>query len=627
MPKAFDVLLVLVRRHGKVVTKDELMASVWPDAVVEENSLNVNVSALRKVFGEKPHEHRFIVTVPGVGYKFVAETREVLAGAGDFVLQENMVGRGEPPALETKSEAQGKRKTAEITGTNQGGSPLYATSAFRRAFSLRVLFGLITTSALVSLAYGLWARRAETPVQEPLKTIAVLPFKPLSAESRDESLEMGMAETLITKLGGINRLVVRPMSAVREYTDPSQDPVNAGKVLQTEAVLDGSIQKAGDHVRVTVRLADVRSGKTLWAEQFDENFTDIFKVQDSIAARVTEALALKLGGEEERRLAKRLTSNTEAYQLYLQADYLWSRRPGENIEKRIEYYRRAIEKDPNFALAYVGLSESYMQLIGFNKAPAREALPKAKDALGKALKLDDTSAEAHNALAEIKYQFEYDWSGAEKEFKRAVELNPNGAWGRQGYGWFLMMAGRFGEALPQMEKARELDPRSLNGSIGMSRLLYYMRQYDRAAEHLQRTLEVEPDSPITHWQLGAVYVQQGMYAEAVEKHHEPIGCLAGHQPEEVMEGKEVFRAAGWEGYLRNLRARLEEKSGKGFVPPFALALLYARMADRDRAFAWLEKAVDERDSHVISLKVEPAFDSLRSDPRYVWLLGRMNLAP
>ncbi|MCA1624073.1 MAG: serine/threonine-protein kinase, partial [Acidobacteria bacterium] len=255
----------------------------------------------------------------------------------------------------------------------------------------------------IGLGYYLFYAGKTAPGVGDKKSIAVLPFKPLNADSRDEALEMGMAETLITRLSNLGQVVVRPMSAVRKYTDLQQDSIKAGQELQTEVVLDGSIQKAGERVRVTVRLINTRDGTPLWSEQFDENFTDIFKVQDSIAGRITNALALRLSRQEKEQLAKHYTDSPEAYQLYLQGEYLWlNRRKGNWAEQSLTYYQRALEKDPNFALAYIGIAECYIRLSGQGRLTGRDAENKARSNIMKALEIDDTLAEAHNALAELK---------------------------------------------------------------------------------------------------------------------------------------------------------------------------------------------------------------------------------
>jgi TolB-like protein/DNA-binding winged helix-turn-helix (wHTH) protein/cytochrome c-type biogenesis protein CcmH/NrfG len=620
VPKAFDLLLVLVRGHGQVLTKDELMTSVWRDTVVEENSLNVNVSTLRKLLGEKPHEHRFIVTVPGIGYKFVADVEEDPPHANEIVLPEKAAN----PIASASSDVEGLLPKAQADAKeDEANAHRDPKAAASRRYTMKILACVLIIPALGLLVYGIWPHREVTESQT-VKRIAVLPFHSLSADGRNESLEMGMAETLITKLTHVKHIVVTPMNSVRRYVDPNQDPVMIGKELQTEAILDGSIQKAGERIRITVRLRDVQSGAALWADQFDESIIDIFKVQDSISERVIRALKLKLSGEEEKQLAKRSTNDSEAYQLYLQADYLKSQRT--NLEKSFEFYQRAIEKDPNFALAYVGVAEYYLHLNSSGKLSAEEAFSKVKPPMMKALELDDTLAEAHNTLAEIKYQYEYDWAGAEQEFRKTLALDPNGARAHLAYGWYLMTAGRFDEALPEMEKARDLDPRSLIYNTAIGRLYYFMRQYDAAIQILKRNLEVAPNSAGDHFALLNAYVQKGMFAEAAQEFTEFMRA-SGKKAEDIEALKQTFTKSGWRAFNEKVIEQMEARSKNEYVTAGSRAVAYARLGNINQAFSWLEISVNRREPQSLGLKIEPVFDQLRSDDRYRTLLARINLAP
>lgn len=613
-PKCFDLLVILVGNSGHLLEKETLLERLWPGQFVEEANLSFNISTLRKALGEGQNGQRFIETVPKKGFRFVARVEE---------------RRDDDTNLTTEA----REETTERTEVGQQILPLHSTAsrpAARFPLDVKTLVGLISAIALVSFAYGLWARRAATPVQKPSKTIAVLPFKPLSIESRDESLEMGMAETLITKLSNINQLVVRPMSAVRKYTDLQQDPANAGQELQTQVVLDGSIQKVGDRIRVTVRLMDVESGAALWAAQFDENFTDIFKVQDSISERVTQALTLRLSPEESARLTKRYTDNPDAYQLYLQGHYFFTRQTGDrgdNLRRSLEYHQLAVEKDPKFALAYIGIAEFYIS-AGNPKLPPLECLPKAKAAVAKALELDNALAEAHTALAEIEYQYEFDRPGAEAEFKRALELNPNNAYIHLAYGWYLMCGEHFDQAQAEQDKAQELEPGSLRLNKTQGILFLFMRQYDKAISHYQKMREVEPN--LIHrnqWSMSVAYEQMGRQAEAVEEFLEDGRIRKFLKPEEIETLRKAFTVSGWQDYSRMRIDLLEEKSKEEYVPPTLLAGLYALSGEKDLAFAWLEKAFDSRDGWMALLKIQPAYDNLRSDPRFTKLLQRLDLTP
>jgi DNA-binding winged helix-turn-helix (wHTH) protein/TolB-like protein/Tfp pilus assembly protein PilF len=589
-PRAFDVLVFLLKNAGRVVEKQEIFDAVWKSTFVTDNALTKIVKDLRHALEDSAESPLYIETIPKRGYRFIA----AIENAGDSA------------------------DTEEV----RGNTPTAPRAPFSRpALALSIV---AVTSVLVLTAWLIFRPGgAENPGAQ-VRVIAVLPFKPLSAESRDESLEMGMAETLITRLSNLRQVIVRPMSAVRKYTDPGLDAVAAGRDVQAGAVLEGSIQKAGERIRVTVRLIDVRSGAPLWSEQFDEKFTDIFAVQDSIAERVAGALALQLSGPEKEQLVKHYTNSPEAYQLYMKGQLIWNRRSQNWIDQSLASYRQALEKDPNFALAHIGVADSYIMLSGHRSITMQEAEEKARPAILRALEIDDSLAQAHNALAELKYQYEYDWAGAGDEFRKALALNPNIAWIHQAYGWYMMSMGRFDEAKTEMEKARELDPSSLTINIGRGRLFYFSRQYDEAIRHFEDIVAAEPNDDSVHNSLYSAYEQKGMYAQAVEafiRVNFPTG-------ERAQEYREAFTAGGYEGFLRKKLQTEEETSAKtGFVSASNLANIYVRLGDKEKAFYWFEKVFEQRDSFVLQFKVEPAFDLLRDDPRYAVLLRKMGLEP
>lgn len=593
-PKAFDTLVVLVERAGKLVEKEELISALWPNSFVEEGNLNQNIWTVRKALGETENGQRFIETVSKKGFRFVADVIERS--------DSSTVARIESPA--------------------RGDQSTHAS----RAMALKVGACLLVLGIVGLAAYALIRRNAKTSAPTP-KSLAVLPFKPLSADSRNESLEMGMAETLIARLSSLRQIVVRPVNDIRKYNEPQQNPLKAGQELQTDLVLDGSLQKVGDRMRVTVRLTRVADNSTVWAQQFDEKFTDIFKVQDSIAERVANTLPLKLGGDEQQLLTKRYTDNPEAYELFLQGLYYRQRRGPGDREKSQEYYQRAIDKDPKFALAYIEMAELQMSYIGSNQKSAAEMTPSIIENLNKALELDDSLAQGHNLLAEVKYQFDFDWAGGETEFKKAIDLNPNIGTIHLSYGTFLMCEGRFSEATREMDRAREIDPSSLIFNVIKGRLLYFSRQYDAALAHYLRLIELEPNSSVNHWAIAKVYEQKGMYTEAVAE-----TATADHldgvrlNPEEIAALNEAFRTGGWEGYTQK-RIEIIQKPKVGQVPLFSLAAGYADLGDKDRALLWLDKAIEARASGVWSIKIDPKLDSLRSDARFIKLLRKMNLNP
>ena len=381
-PKAFDTLIYLVQHTNVVIGKETLMRAIWPDTAVEENNLNQSISALRRALGEKRAEHRYIVTVPGRGYRFVAP-----------------VNKRKPPVI--------------------------ASSA------------------------------------EPIPSIAVLPFQPLARNNRDESLEMGMADTLIARLSGIRDIVVRPMSSVRKYADLNLDLLAAGRALGVDSVLEGSLQHQANRVRVTVRLLNVSNGASLWAGTFDEEMTDIFALQDAISGQVVQALSLELSKEDKTRLVKHHTQSTRAYQLYLKGRYYWWKNSPEEYRKSRDYFHRAVEEDPCYALGYCGLNSFYGYGAAWGMMPPDEGWPKAEWAVAKALELDDQLAEAHLELAALKMVYYLDWIGTEREAKRAIELSPGFDEIHYMYSFFLVVMRRFREAVAEGNRALACNPFSL----------------------------------------------------------------------------------------------------------------------------------------------------------------------
>ena len=598
-PRAFDVLIFLLENAGRVVEKQELFDHIWKDTFVSDNALTKVIKEIRRSLEDAAADPHYIETVPKRGYRFIGKLSEN-AGA---------------PVPKTE------------TGKEDKGAVFPAVTHKPDVKVSRPVIGLFVIGAIGVLFLAGWLTLRQKPAEfspRPIRSIAVLPFKPLSDDVQNESLEMGRAETLITRLGNVKEIAVRPISAVSRYTDRRQDPAAAGREMQVEAVLDGSIQKAGERVRVTVRLINVGSGATLWSEHFDENFTDIFKVQDSIAERVASALTLQLTRQEREQLTKHFTDDPEAYQLYLQAQLLWNRRGPNWIDQSLAAYQRALEKDPNFALAYIGAADSYIMLSGHRRISMQEAEQKARPEITRALELDPSLAQAHNALAELKYQYEYDWPGAEKEFKTAIDLNPNVAWIRQAYGWFLMSAGRFDEASAEMEKARELDPSSMTINVARGRLFYYSRQYDRAIQHFQSVIAAEPNESSSYYSLYRIYEQKGMYAEALEEFFKAYTM----PKEKEAEFRRAFEADGWRGILQKQLEEVQKNTAEaGEESPSSMADIYARMGEKDKAFYWLEKVFDTRDPAVLQFKVEPIYDSLRDDPRYPELVRRIGLQP
>ena len=621
-PRAFGVLHLLVRNGGRLLTKDDFLREVWGGASVEEKAVADSISLVRQALGEGPQESRYVKTESRRGYRFVADVRAIEEGGGGLLVRETERARivieeeDEPAALPVAGPAE---HAGPATALRPAPGPVS-----RRVYALTALAVGGLAVALLA-AYHLGRGRALPPDSgAAVGSLAVLPFKPLVAGARDESLELGMADTLITRLSAVGRLAVRPTSAVRRYTSLEDEAVSAGRELGVDAVLDGSIQKAGDRVRVSVRLVRVGQGETLWAEQFDEKFTDIFSVQDSIARRVVGALALRLSGEEGERLTKRYTENTEAYRLYLTGRYFWNKRTAEGFEKALDYYRQAIAADPNYALAHAGLAETYIILPNWTAADPAESFTLAEREARRALELDPGLPQAYTALASVKIYRDRDWAGAGEDYRRAIGLNPNYATARQWHSEWLMMTGRLGEAIAEAEAAQRLDPLSPIITFEYAVMLYFGRRHDEAAAQLRRVLELEPGLYRARVFLSRIHFDRGQYEGAIRER--ALTLARGDEAEARRVEAELltaYRAGGPEGYLRRT---LELRNGPGVSPEHRLGIWAescARLGDRECTFEALREAERARHPIVDSLKVDPYFDFLRSDPRYAELLRKI----
>jgi len=453
-PKAVETLLFLVEHSGRLVDKEELMKRVWPDTFVEEGNLTTNIHLLRKVLGKGSKGQEYIETIPRRGYRFTAEVKENLTESEDLPIQaaakpEGVIQekREPPPTVEAQAGAGVRPEIAGASAPGMDEAQRIGPKAGLRARPLtQAVAAGITLVGLVMVWTHFRPRRGLGPseVKAGVRSIAVLPLKPLNSDPNDEYLGLGMADALINSLGGLHQVVVRPVGAVRKYANTEQDPLIAGRELKVDTVLEGSIQRLHDRTRVTVRALRVDDGVQLWGGEFDAKFSDVFAVEDSISKRVAGALALELNDDEQRRLSRRYTGNSEAYELYLRGRYFWNKGSGEGFKKGVGYFEQAIQMDPKFALAYSGLADSYILMGSYShgQIPPREAMSKARAAAERALAIDDTLAEAHASLAFVKLNYDWDWPGVEREFRRALELGPNDARTHHWYSNYLMAMSR-----------------------------------------------------------------------------------------------------------------------------------------------------------------------------------------
>jgi serine/threonine-protein kinase len=470
------------------------------------------------------------------------------------------------------------------------------------------------------LGLYVWRQNAKSASEAPIRTVAVLPFKPLVAEGRDQTLELGMADALISKLSGGEEIFVRPLSAVRRYDSVEQDSVKAGRELGVEAVLDGSIQISGDRVRVMSRLFRISDGKQLWTGQFDDRFTDIFSVQDSISERVAASLKIGLANNEK----KRHTENVEAYRLYMKGRYHTLRLTRAETDKGIAYFQQAIELDPNYALPYVGLARAYVPMALTSDVPSWEVMPKAKAAALRAVEIDVDNAEAHTTLGFISFWYDWDFQVAERQHQRALGLNPNSVEAHCNYAHLLSNTGRYAQALAQIKIATELDPLfSLTGALE-GQFLFVAGRFDESLDRLNKTIALNPNFWLSHLFLSAVYTEKGMYDEAIAAGTK-AKALSGGNTEAVALTGYAFARSGETKKARAVLGDLSTQSRTRYVPPYNMALLSNGLGERENALNYLEKAFSEKDVRMVFLKVEPKWNNLRSDSRFVSLLKRMRL--
>ena len=588
-PKVFDTLLLLVQNAGSVLGKEAMIAAIWPKRIVEENNLTQNISVLRRVLGASAGDHRYIVTEPGQGYRFVApvriETGEGNAAAG---------------AEQRASSSSGMQRTR------------------------KVLLLAIAALAIVGAAAWLWRARALPSAAASIPTLAVLPFKPLLPDSRDEVLELGMADTLIAKLSTDSHVVVRSLSAVRRFGLADQDPVAAGRALGVASVLEGHIQRQGDQVRLNARLLAVPGGAALWSGTFDASFTDVFAVQDAITQQVAAALSLQLDRDQRRRMAENYTRNVEAYQLYLHGRFHLQKATPPELETGIDFFRQALVLDPSYALAYVGLAEGYRRQAIISDADPQTVLPLAKAAAQHALKIDDTLAEAYVPLGFVSFWYDWDWAAAETEFKRGIELQPSFADAHFGYAALLSNTGRHADALHESERARALDPLSPLYVALEASFVGYAGHVEEARQQVEGVLRSNPDFWIAHLVRGWLDTDAQRYDEAVADFTRARDLSGGSQQAVSMLGYALGRA-GRQDDARAILDSLLARAAPEYLAPTSIATIHVGLGENEQALDWLERGYAARDVRMTFLKVDRRWDPLRDEPRFVAIVRRMRL--
>ena len=450
-----------------------------------------------------------------------------------------------------------------------------------------------------------------------IKSLAVLPFESLTSDKNDEYLGLGMAHDTIIKLSGLHKLLVLPTRAVFKYAVSVCDPLAVGRRLGVDAVLEGTIQRVEDRLRVTVRLLSIEDSLTLWAAKFDEDFTDIFSVQDSISEQVVSALSLRITGDERNRLRKRATASTDAYQTFLMGLFFWNKRSGDGLRKAVRYFEEAIETDPDYALAYAGLADCCFLIAHGERDPVlrKQAYEKSRTSALTAIKLDPSVAEAHAALATVKVKYDKDTIAAEKSFDKAIAVGPSCAMAYSRYTYFLAAMGRLGEALQKMRRAQELDPLSPDMNTSLASILYFAREYDEAIRYCERALVLEPNFYEALLWLGLSYSQKHMYTEAIAQLNQ--ARRIGHDKFEPLEILAyVFAANGERDKARKTLSELRSTSKHDELRPYNIALIHAALGQKTQAFEWLAKPFVNWTERLRILRFDPRIDVLKNDSRF-----------
>jgi TolB-like protein/Tfp pilus assembly protein PilF len=491
--------------------------------------------------------------------------------------------------------------------------------------AIAVIMILILCSVGV-LLWQIFLRKGPSATSLRPNSVAVLPFIDLSPQKDHEWFSDGLSDDLITALSSLKGLRVPARTSSFFFKGKELDIQEIGRKLNVEDVPDGSVQVAGDMLRVNAQLISVKDGCHLWSDQFDRRLEDVFSIRDEIAREIVKALKVRLLGEEEAHLTKRYTKNLEAYNLYLKGSYFWNKFTTEGFKKARDYYEKAIEADPEYAVAYVGLAESYIQLgveVAGSLSP-RETYPLAKRAVERALEIDETLGEAHTTLGFLKLYYDRDLLGAEVEFKRGLELSPNSAATHDEYSVYLANTGRLEEAIVEVKRSLELDPLLIIANSDLGYCLYLAREYDQAIEQTKKTMELDPNFPLAYLNLGSIYLQKGMIQESIAVLEKGV-VLSGEHPSYKAELGIAYAMADRRGEALTILAELMQLPETGYVPAAWIARIYIGLRDYDKAFEWLDKAFEERDALLVGLKVDPFYDDIGSDPRFKVLVEKIGL--
>jgi TolB-like protein/DNA-binding winged helix-turn-helix (wHTH) protein/Flp pilus assembly protein TadD len=596
----FEVLCLLLEHPGQIVGREELQHRIWPaDTFVDYDlALRKAITRLREVLGDSADNPRFIETIPRKGYRFLVPVTK----NGDAQAAAPLPA---PAKLSTEIPRFGRAQRSKM------------------ALGLGTVL-LLLVLALAAAKFGWWRSGGGSATQ--VHSLAVLPLQNLSADAAQEYFSDGITDALITGLAQIGSLKVISRTSSMQYKQTKKSLPEIARELNVDRIVEGTVQHSGEKVRITAQLIDATNDRHLWAASYESDLRDVLAMESEVARSITGAIRIQLTPAQDSRLARASPIDREAYDLYLKGRYFWNKRDPAGLKQALAYFQQAAEKEPGYAPAQTGLADTYALLgaAGYDVLPRADAMEKSRAAARKALLLDDKLAEAHASLAFVIYSYDWDWIGAETEFKRAIALNPNYPTAHQWYSELLNNLGRKEDALAQAQAALTLDPVSVNAGQNMARAHYFARRFDEAIETTRKTLELDPSFAIAHLRLGRAYAAKAMYGPAV-KEFQQFSTLSGDIPLATASiGNARARSGDRAGAMRSLD-ELTKLSKRGRVPSICFALVQVGLGDNDQALSWLEKAYQERSDFLLVLKVDPLFDPLRPDPRFQQLLRRIGL--
>jgi TolB-like protein/DNA-binding winged helix-turn-helix (wHTH) protein/Tfp pilus assembly protein PilF len=619
----FQILAMLVASPGEIVPREVLRERLWPsDTFVDfDHGLNNAVMRLREVLGDSSDHPRFIETLPRRGYRFIAPV-ELKATA----------------SVRATSDAAGTKRITDAPGVSANGGSVNpeflqtnTEDQHPRRFSLSrialLAAAVLAGSALISgiTVHYVKGVNASKGKANRSSSLVVLPLENLSGDKEQDYFADGMTDDLIANLAKIHSLRVISRSTAMAYKGTHKPLPQIATELNVDAVVEGTVMRVGDRVRITAELVQVSTDQHLWADTYESPIGDVLALQNRVSSAIVDEIRINLTKEDKERLAQKPSVSAEAYEDYLRGRYYWNKRSGEGFEKAIGYFEEATRKDPQYALAYAGLADCY-GIIGatiYGRWPASEAAPKAKAAAIRALEIDPSLAVAETSLATAKFNYDWDWAGAAEGFKKAIQLDPSYSTAYQRYSLYLSAMGKFDDSFEQIKKARELEPLSISINASLGWRLYLAREYDRAIAQLRDTLEMDPASEWAHLNLGQAYEQKGQFGPAIEELQKSLE-LSHSSPLTVSALAHAEALSGNHAAANKLLAQLEALSKKQYVSPYYVAIVYLGLGKNDMAMDWLEKAFTDRSNGLVFLKVEPELDPLRSNPRFIALQNRLN---